>query len=268
MPVGFAAEEAVLPYPRQAHAAYRLLQEYFTFPEKFLFFDLQHLEAHASHTAFYILFLLTRPPNGLAVDRHTFCLGCTPIINLIRKTTEPIRLDHRTTDYRLIPDLGREPWTEIHSICSVSASSTTADATKAIEPFFSFNHHLAARDHKAFWHARRVPSSRPDLPGTDLLLSFVDLDFTPAQPATQTVYVHTLCTNRDLAEHLPAGAILQVEEAAPLARISCLSKPTLQLAPTLEGGTLWRLISHLSLNHLSLRRAGEPASTAGNPRAL
>jgi type VI secretion system protein ImpG len=257
-PVGFAPQEEVLPYPSHAHPGYRLLQEYFTLPEKFLFFDIDHLDAHASQTTFDILILLDRiPKERLVVDRHTFRLGCTPIINLFRKTTEPIRLDHRKPEYRLIPDIRRERWTEVHSIDSVSASSNASDDTQHIAPFYSFNHHLESRDHKAFWHARRVPMARLDLPGTEMLLSFVDLDFTPTLPPLQTVYAHTLCTNRNLADQLSAGTLLQVEEAAPLARVSCLGKPTPQFEPPLEGATLWRLISHLSLNHLSLSTGKE-----------
>ena len=257
-PVGFAPEEEVLPYPNQAHAGYRLLQEYFTFPEKFLFFDTDHLDAHASHTSFDILILLDRiPKERLVVDRHTFSLGCTPIINLFHKTSEPLRLDHRKPEYRLIADIRRERWTEIHSILSVSASSNADDDTQTVEPFYAFNHSMAGRDHKAFWHARRGSTGRLDLPGTEMVLSFVDLDFTPSMPPNQTVYAHTLCTNRDLAEQVPAGALLQIEVAAPLAQVSCLGKPTPQFEPPLEGATLWRLISHLSLNYLSLSEGKE-----------
>jgi type VI secretion system protein ImpG len=88
-------------------------------------------------------------------------------------------------------------------------------------------------------------------------LTFLDLDFQPHQPPTQTLFAHTLCTNRDLAAQLPAGTLLQIEEAAPLARIVCLNKPTAALPPPLNGATQWRLISHLSLNYLSLSAGRE-----------
>jgi type VI secretion system protein ImpG len=252
-PVGFEPEEAALPYPRQAHPGYRLLQEYFAFPEKFLFVDVSHLDRQHADSACDLLMLLTELPRAHAVvTRQTFRLGCTPIINLFRKTTEPIRLDHRQTEYRLIPDMRRERTTEIHSILSVSASSDAAEETTSFEPFYSFHHRLAAKHHQAFWHARRVPTERQDLPGTAVYLSFLDLDFQPSLPPVQTVFAHTLCTNRRLAEQLPAGARLQIEEAAPLAWIAGLGKPTPQLDPPLRGATLWRLVSHLALNHLSL----------------
>ena len=88
-------------------------------------------------------------------------------------------------------------------------------------------------------------------------LSFLDLDFHPADPPGQTVYAETLCTNRGLAEQLSAGAQLQIEEVAPLERITCLMKPVAQLPPPLRGATAWRLVSQLSLNHLSLSEGKE-----------
>jgi type VI secretion system protein ImpG len=260
--VGFGLHEEVLPYPRHAHPGYRLLQEYFAFPQKYLFLDLDNLEVCGEldepgdedpETTFDLLFLLDRKPKEkLAVDKNTFVLGCTPVINLFPKTTEPIRLDHRTLDYRLIPDKRRETTTEIHSILSVSASSNADDTTRNFEPFYSYNHHMESGEHKAFWHARRLASERKDVPGTEMFLSFLDLEFQPSDPPAQTVYAHTLCTNRELATQLPAGAQLQTEAKAPLHKISCIFKPTPPLTPPLGGETLWQLISHLSLNYLSL----------------
>src|ERR1044072_1259878 len=202
-----------------------------------------------------LLLLNRRPKENLFVDENTFCLGCTPMINLFPKTSEPIRLDHRSLEYPLIPDKRRERTTEIHSIISVSASSNDADTTQRLEPFYSYNHHLETSDHKAFWHARRVPAQRKDLAGTEMMLSFLDLDLKPSFPAVQTVYAHTLCTNRELACELPVGAVFQMEQHAPLDKerpIVCLGKPTQPVPPPLRGETAWRLISHLSLNHLSL----------------
>jgi type VI secretion system protein ImpG len=201
-----------------------------------------------------VILLSRRPRENLVVDKNSFRLGCTPIINLFHKTTEPIRLDHRTLEYPLVPDKRRERTTEIHSIISVSASSSDR-GTERLEPFYSYNHHTESNDQKSFWHARRVASQRKDLPGTDMVLSFLDLDFKPSLPALQTVYAHTLCTNRELAREVSAGAVLLIEESAPLdpkVPVVCLSKPSAPLSPPVGGATAWRLISHLSLNHLSL----------------
>jgi type VI secretion system protein ImpG len=257
-PVGFGPEESVIPYPPHAHPAYRLLQEYFQFPQKFLFFDLANLDRHPSREPnpdekLDILILLTEiPRQRLVIDRHTFALGCTPVVNLFPKTSEPIRLDHSQLEYRLIPDIRRERTHEIHTILSVSASSNPMEETARLDPFFSFQHRRDGREPKAFWHARRTPTGREDLPGTDIYLSFLDLDLNPAQPPAQTVFAHMLCTNRDLTTQLQPRARLQIENAAPLNDISCLYKPTEPAYPPIEGASLWALISNLSLNYLSL----------------
>lgn len=258
LPVGFGPDEDVLPYPPNAHDGYRLLQEYFTFPEKFLFLDIDHLKHSLSGQFFDILFLLDQmPAERLVIDQSTFCLGCTPIINLFNKTSDPIRLDQRYSEYRINPDKRREKITEIHSIAKVSATADDRDTSMTFEPYFSFNHLMEEKDHRSFYFARRQGTGRKDLPGTEMFLSFVDLDFNPGIPPASTVFAHTLCTNRRLAEELPAGAVLQIERAAPLSSVYTLSKPTPQIDPPLEGPSLWRLISHLSLNYLSLSQGDE-----------
>src|SRR6185295_4598504 len=271
-PVGLDAYDDVLPHAPNVHPGYMLLLEYFAFPKQYLFFDLcfdqinpdrrgttntlLDFVASGEASSMEVLLLLNRrPKENLVVDEDTFCLGCTPIVNLFPKTTEPIRLDHRSLEYPLIPDKRRERTTEIHSIISVSASSNDADTMERVEPFYSYNHRLETSDQKAFWHARRVPAQRKDLPGNEMVLSFLDLDLNPSFPPMQTVYAHTLCTNRELACELPVSAIFQIEQQAPLDRerpIVCLGKPTQPTPPPLRGATAWRLISHLSLNHLSL----------------
>jgi type VI secretion system protein ImpG len=257
-PVGFGSDEAVLHYPRHAHPGYRLLQEYFAFPRKFLFMDVRGLDRGLSGSAFDLLLLLGRSPaTDLMIDTDTFVLGCAPVANLFPKTSEPIRLDHTKSEYRLVPDAHREASTEIHTVLSVSASADGTDELKRLNAYYSFDH-AAARDRTdVFWVARRVGTGRRRLPGTQMMLSFVDLSFDPRVPADQTVYAHTLCTNRRLAEQLPAGAKLSTEIGAPVSSIEAMHKPTPQLDPPLGGETRWRLVSHLSLNHLSLQNGDE-----------
>jgi type VI secretion system protein ImpG len=258
-PVGFGAGEGVIPYPSHSLPAYRLIQEYFAFPEKFHFFDIDNLSLNKGGKTLDLLLTLDRmPPERMSVDHRNFILGCAPIINLFPKTTEPIRIDQRHHEYRLEPDMRRERTTEIHSIISVSASSNPLEETVRMEPFYSFRHRLDRRGQRAFWFSRRLPTGREDLPGTDIFLSFVDLDFNPTLPPEQVVYAHALCTNRDFTTQMSAGAALQIEETAPLSQITCLGKPSPTRYPPLAGATLWHLISNLSLNYLSL--SGGPES--------
>jgi type VI secretion system protein ImpG len=251
-PVGFELDEAILPTPAHAHPAYRLLQEYFLFPKKFLFFDIDLPQIQRSRKSAEVLLLLSElPARSVSVSRSTFALGCAPIVNLFHKTAEPIRLTHKLPEYLVIADKREERTTEIHSIDKVSLSADPA-SPQVISPYFSFSHPADSETHQAFYYARRRSTGRNDIPGSDMHLSFVDLRFEPTQPATQTVFVHALCTNRELATQMPARARLQLEDAAPVKSVIALLKPTPQITPPLGGGGLWKLISHLSLNHLSL----------------
>lgn len=251
VPVGFGDNEAVLPDPPQAHPGYRLLQEYFAFPEKYLFVDVTGLAGALRGRSFDLLFLLREAPGKTAhIDSRCFQLGCTPVINLFDRVSEPVRIDQTALEYRLIPDLRWEPITEIHSIQSLSSSTDPREEAAILAPYFSCSH--AEQAARAWYVARRVPSGRAGVPGTDMVLSFVDLDFKPARPAEQSVYAHLLCTNRGLAEQVPAGAFLQPDQPLPKREIVLLRRPTSQVQPPMDGETLWRLVSHLSLNHLSL----------------
>ncbi|MEN8236285.1 MAG: type VI secretion system baseplate subunit TssF [Pseudomonadota bacterium] len=251
-PVGFANDEAVIPTPIASHPAYRYLFEYFNCPQKFLFFDVAGLATNQSGKSFDLLISV---PNHISVDSllisaKNFPLGCTPIINLFEKTSEPIRLDHKATEYRLVADYRRERTTEIHSIREVFAAEETTEAVHKLAPYFSFNHHEQQRNNNIFWHGRRDHAAVKGLSGTDMYLSFVDYDFSLQKLTGDTVYARVLCTNRALAHQIPPNAQLESQESIP-ARGSCLEKPNIQVYPPQDGDTQWRLISQLGTNHLS-----------------
>lgn len=268
--VGFERDEAILPYPRRSFAAYRFLQEYFAFPSKFLFFDLDGLERLA-HEGFddraEIVILLNEferkerlPQIEQAVSRDTFRLGCTPIVNLFDRCAEPIRVSHARTEYRVIADEHDQAGTEVFSVNRAVAVKPSTEETIEYEPFYSFRHRRAANGGNAFWFAHRRPSHRKE-GGTEVYLSLVDLDFRPSWPASDTLTAWVTCTNRNRASELPysgAWGELDVESAASV-RVRMLRKPTESIRPPLRRGLQWRLISHLGLNYLSIVEDGLPA---------
>jgi type VI secretion system protein ImpG len=253
--VGFGRDEGAIPYPRQSHPAYRLLQEYFTFPEKFHFVDICNLRGRAKGKVIDLLFLLDRRPPRITLAPETFALGCTPVVNLFTKLSEPVRIDHRQLEYKLVPDYRREKTMEVHSITSVSGTSDLRDASRQYAPFYAYTHAMQHRGRNAYWHARRQPTIGADASGTDVYLSFRDDTFQFTRPADEIVFAHLLCTNRALAAELPSQQVLQTDEAIDFLKqkkgIICLKKPTRPISPY-TGQELWRLVSHLSLNFLSL----------------
>ncbi len=268
-PVGFEADEGMLPYTARSFAGYRLLSEYFAFPEKFLFFDVTGLSkaALAGFGDYFEIAIYLRdvtPPRG-AVDAETFQLNCTPVINLYQELAEPIHLTAQQHEYHVIPDVRRQLATEIYKVESVSASDPRTKETREFQPFYSFRHAYDREQDRTFWYASRRQSQKPEDTGTEVYISLVDLGFNPHVPAVETLNVHALCTNRDLPGKLPFGGSegdLEVEGVAPFSRVRCLTKPTETLRPPLKRAAQWRLLSHLTLNHLSLVE-GE-----GSPEAL
>jgi type VI secretion system protein ImpG len=268
-PVGFAPDEGVLPYTARSFIGYRLLQEYFAYPEKFLFLDLCELKRAASmdfrDKVEVIIFLNRLPRIEQPLTANTFRLGCTPVINLFNQIAEPIRIDRAQTEYRVIPDVRRQNATEIYAIDSVTSVSPYRPEPATFQPFYSFKHTADREQQSAFWYMTRRPSPRKGDVGTDVYLSLVDLNYQPALPSVDTLTLHTTCTNRDLPGKLPLGrengarGDFQLDRAAPLSRIQCLKKPTETGRAPLGRGAHWRLLSHLSLNYLSICEGGREA---------
>jgi type VI secretion system protein ImpG len=264
--VGFGPDEGMLPYTPRSFLGYRLLQEYFAFPEKFLFFDVCELDraARAGFTGdMEIFFCLDRPARlEQPINAGTFRLGCAPIVNLFEQIVEPIRLNHAQTEYRVIPDVRRQTAMEVHTIDAVTSSSPHLQELLPVQPFYSFKHAADHEQSEAFWHVTRRPSQKKGDEGTEVYLSLVDFNFQPTLSAADTLTVHATCTNRDLPGRLPFGGErgdFELEGAAPLSRIRCLRKPTETARPPLRRGAQWRLISHLSLNYLSICEGGREA---------
>lgn len=251
--VGFGENENLLPLPANAQPAYGMMQEYFAFPRKFHFFDLCNLRAPGAPVRRMVVRIrFDQPARGLAaVSAENFQLGCTPIVNLFARVSEPILFDHRHYEYRLVGDRQREASTEVHSIVSVIASEPNAERPQRIPSFAALGHAWSSEP-SCFWSARREHSLRQDISGTDVFLSFVDPSNAPAAPQQPVLYAHLLCTNRRLAEQVPSRARMHVEGAASIASVRCLYEPTAQRNPPLGSETLWRLVSLLTLNHQSL----------------
>jgi type VI secretion system protein ImpG len=261
-PVGFGSDEGLWDYPARSFRGYRLLSEFFAFPEKFLFLDFAGLTpdvlADLGQTMELFVYVRKHSQNlEKHVTRETFQLGCSPMVNLFAQRAEPIALTHTRTEYHVIPDARRPRAHEVYSLNRVVATSPDGE-TKEFLPFFSVKHGQDLRDQRTFWHAtrRRAQWSGGQVDhGTEVYLTLVDLDFQPSAPSNWTIDVETTCLNRDLPHGLPFGGgrpHMQLVSADAVARTTCLTAPTPTRRPVLRHGTVWRLISHLSLNHLSL----------------
>ncbi len=271
--VGFSRTEALLPVAETSFQGYRLMQEYFSFPQKFLFFDLSGLEQmprEAETERFEVVLLLEALEQQdrvllleAAVSAEMFQLGCTPAINLFPRAAEPIRLSHTKAEYAVIPDVYAPVGYEVYSVDAVVADVPGLERLKEYRPFYSLQHGIEetrGERTEAFWFAKRGASTRNKELENDMFLSFVDRRFKLSQPAEEAITVKTTCSNRDLALRLKAHVWGELDlESGALVKTRLVDGSTKTLRPALRGALQWRLISHLSLNHLSLGEGGVEA---------
>lgn len=262
-PVGFERDEAVIPFPKRTFPGYRLLLELFSFPSKFHFVDLDgfaRLKRAGFQKDMAVAIFLSRKAPALqqAVDAGTFRLGCTPIVNLFERLAEPVQLSHTKTEYLVTPDVSLPHGMEVYSIDSVTCVDPGEGTATEVQPFFSLKHNVArggGGQSTMFWHQTRRASGREGDKGTDVSINFVDLEFRPTRPPEASLAVRLTCTNRQAPVQLQRFADslrIDLDGAAPVSPIRCLRRPTAPLQPPLRRGLHWRVLSQLSLNHLSI----------------
>ncbi len=266
-PAGFAPEEALLPWPARSFSGFRLLSEYFAFPQKFMFLDIAGLDAKTLVTdanKFEIYIYLDRSSNELerAVSAEMFALGCVPIVNLFTQRCEPIAMDHTATEYRILPDARRSGVMEVWSVNSVREvrQDTT---TRPWRPFYRLSNAADAGGDGGFYTEMRRDAAA-GVGGTDMFLAPYDPKFDPTQKASSVLSVEAICLNRDLPAELPFGGghprLTALNPNTAIAQSVCITPPTPTLRPELRARGAWRLISHLSLGHLSVTGGAEGAA--------
>jgi type VI secretion system protein ImpG len=269
-PVGFTDEEALLPVTLRSFQGYRLLQEYFAFPQRYRFFEVAGLSRairRVDGDQLELVILLGRGDATLeaVVDRSNLALFCTPAINLFDKRADRIHVDDSSYEYHVVADRTRPQDFEVYTVTEVVGHGIGTDSEQQFMPFYSA--YSSDRDHQqsAYYTTRREPrlvsatakrrGSRSSYIGSEVFLSLVDPTQAPFSGDLRQLSIRTQCTNRDLVLLMPVGigsSDLTLDVAAPVASIRVLNGPSRPYAPLADGAVSWRAVSHLSLNYLSL----------------
>lgn len=266
LPVGFREDEAMIPFENRSHPAYRFLTEYFCFPEKFNFIDIDFaafagkIPAGCRRIMLHLGVAHTRDDGAAArtlgiLSRRALLPSCTPIVNLFKKAACAIDLDHTKADYTLLADTSRASAYDIYSIDKVIGLKEcgTGSTTRSYYPYYSIRHGQATSDDGHYWTSRRDALMAETNPGYEHSISFVDRDFDPQAVEAATVSIDLTCTNRALPQEIPLGAVggdLMMAHQLGHVPIRMLRTPTTPYR--FPSDDHWRLISHLSLNHYSL----------------
>ena len=272
---GFADDEALLPYTDRSFSGYRLLQEYFACPERFLFAVFTGLRAVLSRvqaSEFEIVVLFDRGVTRLhnAVDAGNFRLFCTPAINLFPRRADRIHLRQGQTEYHVLADRTRPMDFEVHSLGRVEGFGDSQEPEQRFQPFYGCDERVWHDGTQAFYTLRREPrllstrqkrqGARSSYVGTEVFLALVDAVEAPYSSRLRQLGMQLMCTNRDLPLQMPVGKSrtdFTLDTGAPVTAIRCVAGPTKPRAPNANGETAWRLVSHLQLNYLSLLGDGD-----------
>lgn len=263
---GFAEGDAMLPYPSRSHPAPRLLTEYFCYPEKFNFIDVDLsllsglLPPRCRRVTLHLALSGIAPDSDTArllagVDARNLLPGCTPVVNLFPKAGAPVQLAYTSADYPLLADGAHAGAYEIHSVDAVRLVREGTGTVTRFDPLYAPGG--AGASH--YWIARRDYATAAVSPGHEMRIALVDADFRPLDAAGATLSTELTCSNRDVPSRLPYGqpqGDLRSDELSALAPIRMLRKPTQGWRFGGTRGAHWRLIAHLALNHAGLTMAG------------
>ena len=253
-PVGFQENESLFPYPAQSFPGYRVLQEYFILPSKFLFLDLfgwQQWQNRGEGNEFSIRFVLdSLPIRPTRLKASNFVLGATPAINIFNHEADPLRLDHRKADYQVRPAGANANHYQVYSVDKVIGFVQGSAREKIYVPFNLFS--AKQSDQPVYYtKLRRSPIGS----GFNVLLSFAYPD-TAETPRTEIISVKAQCTNGNLPEGLRIGDISEPTSSSPeFVEFRNITVPSTNVLPPIGSNLLWRFLSHLSLNYLSLSNA-------------
>jgi type VI secretion system protein ImpG len=272
---GFDPADAAIPDDPRSFSGYRLLSEFFTLPQKFLFVDLEGLTPQVIGRigrTMHVSVLLSATSRDLerVVSPRSIRLGCTPLVNLFCQQLDPMLIDGTRSEYCITPDARRPRAVEVYAIESVQAGPAGVDPVDVL-PFYAVNADAATpplgKDGRRLrWVASRRTHREPRPDGatdaaTDSWLSLVDEVGGPAAVSNLIVHTRAVCTNRNLPARLPFAVgrprLTLPDGQGPIGTIQCLTRPTRPLRIPPGRGSAWRIISHLSLNHLSLADAGD-----------
>jgi type VI secretion system protein ImpG len=258
--VGFGEDEAVVPYPRISFPGYRLVTEYFSYPEKFRFVDLVGIgviELEGDRDTFDVdLHLRSRPPEHLHPDPETIRLYVTPIVNHFPRGGEPIHVDHLTTRYRVLGDYTHPMGYEVVSVDEVTAIRQNDGARFTRKPFYSFEFggDSGDRDGKDIYH-HISHDFGPD-GGWRTHLSLISRERNRL-PDPETLSLELTCTNGRLCQEIGSGGIkIAADRGLEGVTFTNITVPTPPIYPPLGQGSEWRFISHMALNFLSAADTG------------
>lgn len=279
-PVGFGTDESLIPFGLRSFQGYRLLHEYFAFPDRFMSFEIAGLAdaldgVRESELELLVLFDVADSLLDKSVDTERVLMYAAPAVNLFPRRCDRIHLDRHQHEYHVVPDRTRPMDFEVFAIQKVTGFGTGQGSEQEFQPLFSTHNSNSHRMDGAYYSQRREQrllserqkrlGPRAKYVGSEVFLSIVDANETPYRSDLRQLGIEALCTNRDLPLYMPlkvGRSDFTLESGGPVVSIRCVAGPTRPRPSHADGEVAWRLVSHLSLNYLTLLDHDERSGAA------
>lgn len=248
---GFADNERLFPGDNHQDLGFSLLHDYFSFPEKFMFFELSGLQKVQVKSDLQILLVFDENlANSVELGKQSLKLNCAPVINLFNKTSEPLPIHYKDYRYKLYPSRENYDCFEIIKVNKLYSVNKQGE-TNELKPYFSLGQKQSTSSGFR-WLVQQENSHRKQLSGTDAWLSLFDVEFANSSPVGETLYAETWCCNRSVPELFNKSQKFSVVGSSPVSGVKLLTRPTRHRGSQLNKEHLWKLLSHLSVYYVSL----------------
>lgn len=275
---GFDDQEALLPVTSRGFQGYRLIQEYFAFPERFLFANVVQLQSRLARchaNAIELVFCFTNRNERLfeSVSSDNFSLHCAPAINLFTRSADRIHLKAGQHRYHIVPDRTRPMDYEVYSVDAVTGHAGSQSEQQVFSPYFSSSEKQQSvnrfygleREPRRLSSRQKRRGPRASYTGSEVFISLVDAQEAPYRTDLKNLALEMTCTNRDLPLQMPVGKLetdFNLDIGAPVDSIRCVYGPTLPKPSRAHGKDAWRLVSNLTFNYLSIDSAPDDEGAA------
>lgn len=266
--VGFLDEECLLPDTGRAFGGYRLLQEYFAFPDRFMFVNLCGLKeavTRCTASSLEVVILLKQSEDALVdvLSPDNFALFCTPVVNLFERRSDRIQLSAKEIEHHVVPDRTRPMDFEVWGVNEVRGIGGATEENRDIYPLYGSRklrqgetdfYFVSHRESRRFSARQRRQGARTNYLGSETSISIVAPHGVTLQGQFKQLEVKTLCSNRDLPLQLALGQGMtdfELQSGGPVQKIRCVAGPSAPKQSYADGETTWQLINLLSTNYLT-----------------
>lgn len=276
--VGDGENESVLPDHLKEFSGIRLMQEFFAFPARFLFAELNGVldQMRRRSTQEVDVCLIFKKPQasfqGLLASHH-FKTNCVPAINLFSRQADRVIVKGQQTDHLITVDRVAPVDYEIYDIESVTGYD---DQNVAVEfrPYFSVDYHRASR-HTGFFSATRTPrmpteadrlrGPRTSYTGSDVSVQLVDQNDAPYPQRIRQLSARVRCTNRDLPILMSlrdGQSGFEVDTNEPIESVAVVAGPSRPHSALRKANAAWQYTDLLSSHYLSILNSSPERAAA------